>query len=305
MKDVLYIINPAGQGGAGIRAWRRFKSIWPDQIDPKDVIVTEKPGHAREIAASMSDYNILAAVGGDGTVKEVMSGVMQRQGPQPKLAIIPGGTGNDAALQVGIRSVDDAVIALRDRHLREFDLLRVDCQIEGREGYRHAFLYGSVGLSPNRMVKPWMKRLLGPKAAYYLGTLLQIILYHSPYMSVHTEEKEYTGRNLMVIVGNAEWTGGASMRTSPGAIIDDGQMNITIVPSLSKLRVITKMFLKVATGTYINEPGISYFPGRKIQVYSNPPSALEIDGDRLGTTPATFTICPRALQVISLKQPNK
>jgi diacylglycerol kinase family enzyme len=95
VEKVLHIINSAGHGGAGTRAWEEFKKLWSDPIDSGDVVVTERAGHAREIAAARSDYEILAAVGGDGTVGEVISGIMERQGAKAKVAIVPGGTGND------------------------------------------------------------------------------------------------------------------------------------------------------------------------------------------------------------------
>jgi diacylglycerol kinase family enzyme len=76
MSSILYIINPAGHGGAGIKVWEKLQSKWPDQIDSKDVHFTERQGHAREIATSAEGYDILTAVGGDGTVGEILTGIM-------------------------------------------------------------------------------------------------------------------------------------------------------------------------------------------------------------------------------------
>ncbi len=77
MKQTLYIINPAGNGGAGTKAWEDFQAVWPEPIDPSQVVFTEHPGHARAIAATPKRYDTLAAVGGDGTVGEVISGIME------------------------------------------------------------------------------------------------------------------------------------------------------------------------------------------------------------------------------------
>ena len=65
MSGVLYIINPAGRGGVGMRIWDAFKKLWPDTIDSKNMVVTERPGHARKIALTRDDYEIIAAVGGE------------------------------------------------------------------------------------------------------------------------------------------------------------------------------------------------------------------------------------------------
>ena len=299
MSNILYIINPAGHGGAGTKAWAAFKALWPDEIDAGNAIVTDGPGHAQEIAASVEGYDTFAAVGGDGTVGEVMSGIMDRQGPQPTLAIIPAGTGNDIARNVGIPSVEGAVRTLREGCTRRFDLIRVDCQTDGQSAHKYSFLTCCVGFSSIPMVKPWMKRFLGPKGAYYLGTFLQVIVYRSPHMTVRAAEREHNGRTWMVIVGNAEWTGGGSMCLAPGARTDDGDLNITVFTAQSKLKLYTKVFPKVPTGVHIHEPGVDYFPGKRIEVDSTPPAMLELDGDIFGATPATFTVCPQALRVIS------
>jgi diacylglycerol kinase family enzyme len=149
------------------------------------------------------------------------------------------------------------------------------------------------------MVKPWMKRLLGANGAYYLGTLLQIIVYRAPDMTMCFDDREFRGYTWMVVVGNSETSAGGSMCLSPGARLDDGELNISIFPSQSKLKMVTKLMPKIATGEHVNDASISYFPGRRIAIDSNPSAFLELDGDLFGTTPATFTVCPGALQVMT------
>jgi diacylglycerol kinase family enzyme len=94
MRKILFIINPGASGGQGELVWEKFRSMWPDNIDPGDVKISSAPGHAREIAASTEGYDILATVGGDGTISEIINGIMDRAGSTPSLAIIPAGTGN-------------------------------------------------------------------------------------------------------------------------------------------------------------------------------------------------------------------
>jgi len=86
MTRALYIINPAGHGGAGLKAWDRFQALWPDTIPSDCAVMTSYPGHAREIAAAPDGCDTLIAVGGDGTVAEIMSAIMDRRGQKPKLA---------------------------------------------------------------------------------------------------------------------------------------------------------------------------------------------------------------------------
>ena len=165
MNRTLYVINPAGHGGAGIKAWEGFKSIFPDKIPAQDCVFTQRPGHAREIAFSADPHDTLVVVGGDGTVGEAMTAIMHRQAPDIRLAIVPAGTGNDIARNVGIRAVEDAADALRNGKPRDFDIMRVETHIEGRPTVNYAFLSGVVGFSSIPRIRPWMKRLLGPEGA--------------------------------------------------------------------------------------------------------------------------------------------
>jgi diacylglycerol kinase family enzyme len=88
------------------------------------------------------------------------------------------------------------------------------------------------------------------------------------------------------------------MCVAPGARTDDGELNAVIIPSRSKLKMMTKTLPKVASGAHVHEPGVLYFPVKKIEVVSDPPVILDIDGDIFGMTPATFAVCPKAVQVL-------
>ena len=298
MRKVLYIINPAGHGGAGLKVWERFKSEWPDPIDPGDVHFTERQGHAREIATAAEGYDVLAAVGGDGTVGELISGMMAQPEPHPKIAIIPAGTGNDIARNLGAFPFENALESLRGHHAKSVDLIRIECQVDGRSSHRYAFLTANAGFSANTVIRPWMKRMLGPTGAYYLATILRIITYRAPLVTVQSGKRDYRGKAWMVIVANVERTSGGSMCLAPGALFDDGELNVSIIPFQSKLRDVPNMLPKVAAGGHVDEPGVSYFPSRHVTVESDPPAVLDIDGDVFGTTPAVFEVCPRAVQIL-------
>ncbi len=298
LNKVLYIINPAANGGAGIQIWEAFKSCSAEPIDPAHVVYTEHPGHASEIATTVEGYETIVAAGGDGTVSEVICGIMNRKNPALSLAVIPCGTGNDIARNAGIFSVSDAATALYNGELRAFDLIRITRQVDGHEEHRHAFLFANVGFSSIPMMKPWMKRLLGATGAYYLATMLQILAYRPPHMIVRVDGKEHTGPIYLVVAANTERAGGGCMRIAPGAITDDGMLNISIMKSASIYKVITRLFTCISKGTHINQPEVSYFTGRNIEVYSEPEAVLDLDGELFGTTPATISVCPRVLNLL-------
>jgi diacylglycerol kinase (ATP) len=299
MKKILYIVNPAAFGGQGHYGWRKFCLRWPEQISQQDIIVTKGSNHAREIASSCQDYDILAAVGGDGVVNEVFSGIMDRQGKHPALAIIPAGTGNDIALNLGIKTIEDAAETLRQGHTKEFDLFRIDCQVDGQSAHRYSFLSCGIGFSAisYSMVGPWMKRLLGSKAAYCFAIVVGALFYKPLQMTVRWQDNEYSDRTFIAIISNAQWLTAGAMRVAPGACMDDGELNVTIIPFQSRLSILRKI-AKSTKGTHINESGIAYFPAKRIEVESELPIKLAIDGDVFGTTPAVFTVCPSAIKIV-------
>jgi len=300
MARILFIVNPAALGGQGLQAWERFRAQWPDPVDLDDAVITHGPDHATDLAAAAEGYETLVAVGGDGTAREAVVGLMARCPPRPRLALIPAGTGNDVARSLGILTVEDGVAALQDGHTRFMDLVQIDCHDHGQPARRYACLTTSVGFSAVviRSLKPWMKRVLGAERAYLLATLIAVARYRPPRMTVRWEGQEHQGLTWMVNVGNAEWECGGSMRMSPGALIDDGELNVCLIRSGPKLKILRKL-PTIFTGAHVHEPEVSYFPVTEIEVESDPPAGLQMDGDVLGTTPATFTVCPRALEVVA------
>ena len=165
----LFIINPAGHGGTGTTTWEQFQACWSQPISPADAIVTQRPGHARDIAFSAEGYDTLTAVGGDGTVGDVMSGILDRPGDRPQLAIVPGGTGNDIARNVGVHSIPEAARAMREGQLRAFDMMRVEYRDGAQPRNRYAFLLTAVGFSSIPMIRPWMKRFPGAERGVLPG----------------------------------------------------------------------------------------------------------------------------------------
>jgi len=298
MNRTLYIINPQGHGGAGMFAWKRFLSLWSDPIRAEDIFITKTPQCARERAAGAHEYQTIVAVGGDGTVGEVLSGMMERKEDRPLLAIIPAGTGNDIARQIGIHSVEDAITALQQRAVQSCDLIHVQCRANGADVQRYGFLFACAGFSPAHMIRPWMKRLLSARGAYYLATVLHLMIYRPRRVDIVHGSETIVGHHWLVMAANAEWAGGGGMRVAPDARLDDGELKITLVSAMSKFRMLTTVLANVGRGNHIHQLGVRYFAANTIQVESEVPVPLDVDGEVFGETPATLSICPSCLQIL-------
>ena len=294
MKKTLYIINPTGNGGAGIRVWAKFKELWGQPIDKTDVIYTERPLHAVEIASSAQGYDIIAAVGGDGTVNEVLEGVYKNKN-KPFLGIIPAGTGNDIGRSVGIKSIEDAVQALKEGQANKFDVMLSNSEI----GEKCSLLQTDFGFSAIRRVKPWMKKFFGPKIAYYWAVFVEILLFRPWNMTLEWDNQKFSGKITILMIANVEKTAGGSMMIGPGATPTDGKLTVTIVPYKSKYDCLINKFPKTPTGEIIKEEDVLFFRTEKISVICDPPSELTIDGDLHSSTPAVVRILPRFMDIIS------
>ncbi|MBN1871819.1 MAG: hypothetical protein JW800_04525 [Candidatus Omnitrophica bacterium] len=302
MTKILYVINRNPFRGHGNEVWMKFRSLWPEKVRPEDIIMTRWPGHARDIAARSKGYDVIASFGGDGTASDVLSGIMDHKEPRPALAIFPGGTTNLMTYNLGIRSIEDGIELLRQGYTRFFDIMRVDCRVNGRPSHKYSFLACNAGFAAisYRMLGPWMEHFFGSRLARYLRAIMGIVMYRPTHVTMRYDGQEYSGYTKAVLIGNAEWILEDDLPATPVMGFDDGELNVTIIPAQTKLRDFSNIS-KVAVGRNIKEKGVLYFPAKQSEIKSNPPTGLAIDGEFYGTTPATITLCPRAIKVVSAK----
>jgi len=297
MAKILYIVNANPFRGHGSEMWRRFCSVWPEKIEPEDVIMTKRSGHAREIAARSKEYDIIASFGGDGTASDILSGIMERDEPRPAIAIFPGGTTNIMAHNLGVMSIEDAVRLLREGHARPFDIMRVDCLVNGLPAHKYSFMACNAGFAAvsYRMLGPWMERFLGVKTGRYIRAIAGMIIYRPKRMTVRYEGRKYSDYTKAILIGNTEWILEENAYAAPRAKTGGSQLNVTIIPAQTKIRDFANIS-KIAVGGRIKEKGVLYFLTKRSKIESVPPA---IDGEFFGTTPATVTLCPHAVNVIS------
>ncbi len=301
MDRVLYIVNPTSNGGTGIKVWERYNQQLSEPLPAQDVHFTHHCNHARELASAALDYDLIVAVGGDGTVGEVISGIMScdSEAGRPALAVLPAGTGNDIARHVGAFPLEKAITTLQGRQFKSFDLIRIACQGDDGPLVRHAFLYATAGFSALLKFKPWMKRYLGPAIGTYLSMILALLDFQAPKMTVSWDGGAYTGPLWMAIAANGESVAGASIRLAPGAKTDDGALDLLLIPAKSKPVMLATILPKIPTGRHIGVAGVEYFRSTIMEVDADRAVRVEIDGDVYGYTPALFKVCPMALRVLS------
>jgi len=266
-------------------------------VSAEAVLFTDHPGHARTLAASARDVDTVVCVGGDGTAGEVLSGLMSVGERRPRLLVVPAGTGNDIARQLGMSTPERAIAVFKEMAFRAHDVIRVECQAGEAEVRRYGFLFASAGFSTAPWMKPWMKRWLPARFAYLVATARALFASRPCLMKVVAGDRMCRGRCWIVVAGNTERAGGNSLCIAPGARTDDGLLNLSVVRAAPKVATLTKLLLKAPRGTHVKDPGVEYFPAESMRVESDLSCPVDVDGDVVGTTPATFTVCPRAVEL--------
>jgi YegS/Rv2252/BmrU family lipid kinase len=287
--------------GRAARRWSRLLVDLEARKLKPDHVITDGPGHAISLAREATpSYDVITAVGGDGTVNEVASGILLAGETKTTLAVIPLGTGNDAAQMLGIRSVADAVNALTSGTTRTIDAIEVRCHDGARKLTRYALLYAAVGFAGQllKCTTPAVKRLFGPRYCYSVGFFRALLGFRSPTMRVRCDDREFNGRMFLVSAGNAEIVGAGTMRLSPGAKVDDGQLNVNVIENLGRLET-ARWFPKVLTGTHTTHPKVRYFAATTVAIESEELMEIQMDGELCGHTPATFQVRPGAMRVIA------
>jgi YegS/Rv2252/BmrU family lipid kinase len=246
----------------------------------------------------------VVAAGGDGTVREVVSGILAAGlGDRTQLGLLPLGTGGDLARTAG--APRDLMAAAR--RIAHGSALPVDA---GRVGYRDAadrevvtgFLnVASLGVSGlvTELVEQASKAL-GGRVAFLLGTLRALRRYRPvPVQLLLDGELLHDGPLVLAAAANGRYFGGG-MQIAPEARLDDGLLDVVVVPEFSRLRLLREL-PRIYRGTHLGVEGVIHAKGRRLEARAASGAArIEIDGEPLGSAPAEVELLPGALRLCGL-----
>lgn len=300
------IANPnAGSGrdsGQGLRAaaGRLLEHGWTVSWR-----ATERPGHARELAAeaAAAGLDIVIAAGGDGTVNEVVNGLVDSP---TALALLPAGTGNVLAAELGLVGVptplhrpdlEAAAEALCAGRIRPIDTGRAE-QADGTA--RHYVLWAGVGLDAEvaRVLEGegrGLKRHLGPAAYGALG-IKAVLSARGTSVVVESDGERIGGRLLLGVVANVRLYGG-TVALSPDALLDDGRLDVSLFMGgsiLSSLRHLGAVLARRRAP----RPEWRSLRAARVVISADPPLPVHVDAEPFGTTPVSLTVRPRSLLLV-------
>ena len=235
-----------------------------------DLILTETCGHAIQLAdeAGANGYQTVVAVGGDGTVNEVINGLMKsdaRGELTASLGVIPVGRGNDFSFGMGIpQDIPNACRVLVNGNTRKIDVgwVRGGDYPDGR------YFGNGIGIGFDTVVGFEAAKLpsfISGMPAYLIAALKTIFLYFdAPLLRIEIDEKVLEQPCLLVSMMNGRRMGGSFM-FAPDSESDDGLLNLCIAHQVSRMQVLG-LFPKVMSGTQKDHPAIQMPTGKVIRV---------------------------------------
>ncbi len=255
-------------------------------------------GSAEEAAetvknAEFNKYAAIAAAGGDGTIFNVLNGYFKNNSPNKiPLAVIPLGTGNAFARDLGIESKDikSAVNSIKNGHTQRADIGKF--KSEGNE-YYFANIIGMGFVTDVARTAHGFKKLGG--LSYTLG-----VLYHTLYLKSFDVTISYDGSEInrsvsFIEISNTRYTG-KDFLMAPAASINDGLFDITIMNKATRRRLLSGL-PKIFKGNHIYMDEVESIQARSIKISASSPKILTPDGEILGSTPLEIECIPEALEV--------
>ncbi len=292
-KRFLLIVNPRSGKRRGLAVLEQVKPVFAAADVELDVRITEQSGHARQVArdCSLAGYDGLCLIGGDGTVHEVVSGLIERgESASIPLGLIPAGTGNDVAKQLGVSSPFEAARRIVVGRTSPFDVAKVEAG--GQTDYC-VTIVGWVGVADINCTAERL-RMLGPPR-YAVAALWHILFPKRRRARLVLDDQSFEDDFLLVVACNTVFSG-SGMRLAPRAKVDDGKLDVVILRRASRWQML-RLFAKVFDGSHVDMPCVEYHQVRSLSILSDDREPLDLDGEIKGTSPVSIQMIPGAVRI--------
>ncbi len=260
---------------------------------------TVHPGDGTRLAreAVADGAQVAIAVGGDGTVNELVNGLV---GSEVALGVLPVGTGNVWAKEMGCpgwllpyrHPLREAAQGLLGSTVRRIDV--------GRANGRHYILWTGIGFDAEvaHEVEPLIevRRRLG-NVLYVVSALGVALSFVGTRSTLIIDGQVYRRRIVMAVVANVRLYGGGLFRLAPAAYVDDGSLDVYLFRGEGTAATL-RHFASLLSQYHVHDPRVEFVQARRVEIYTDKPMAVQVDGEADGQTPLTVEVAPRALKVL-------
>jgi len=305
------VVNPMSAGGRTGRRLDALRRAADDTFAQWEIRETQGPGHATAIAAEAVEhgFQLVASVGGDGTHSETVNGLFDGsvpRDPEVVFGAVPAGTGSDLVRTVGMpNDLDAALRVLAGGETRSSDVLeaRLASQAGGEPLHRLCVNVLSFGMSGEvvRLANRGSKRLGG--TVTFLGATLRALASYTPrrarlrWTDAEGDDDEWSGTLVTAFVTNGEYCGGG-MRVGRGGSMQDGAVDLVIVPRLPMARQIAGL-PRLYSGRVEAIPGVlrRRIVSLEAEGIDVAPVPVEVDGEQPGSLPLHVRVLPGTLRI--------
>lgn len=305
MEKILAIINPASNGGKTSEKWPGFYNYFNNSNLEIKEVYTEYRGHAVELAkyAVLKGYKYIMAVGGDGTVNEIINGLIEKDkllNPDLRLIIFSQGTGSDLIRTLNISSqVEDLFKTIKRDKSRKIDIIKaVYKNKENDKKCRYFVNAADCGMGAEVAARVNKKSKIKTGNISYLTAVFSTLFeYRNKEVEVYADGlKIYNGRLNTLVAANGKYFGGG-IKIAPDAELSSGQINIILLKDFSRLGIILNL-IKGYKGSHLKHPKVESFGVKTLKIYSEPKMNLEVDGENIAETPVLFSVLEDKLSVL-------
>lgn len=297
MMKIVLVVNPcSGRNKTGTLLPRVQKLMNARGIQP-DLMVSRSSSHLRAIGSTLeiSRYKAIVAMGGDGTTFHLVNGLLSSHPPEdlPPLGLIPAGSGNSFVRDLNILTPEQAVSTIVLMRTKSVDLIRFT-------GEEHRFFFLNLmglGFVTDVAVTAQRFKCLND-LSYLIGVIRRTLSLSRTHMDIEVDGHAFSGPFCFAEFCNSRYTGGR-MLMAPQARIDDGLMDVVLVNTLSRWKLITSL-PRIFTGTHLQMPETTCIKGKTAQISIQSGSGMLLpDGEIMGTAPGTLEVLPRKLKVLA------
>jgi len=300
------IVNPRSASGTTGRNWARIdQEIRRGLKTDLDVRFTERQGHGTTLAseAIKEGYDRVVAVGGDGTINEVMNGFFEKGkliNPNAALAVMSIGTGSDFVKTLEFPTTPfEAAERIRLGKAWTIDLGK--CTFTGLDGEQQSRLFiniadfGSGGAIVDKVNRT--SKVFGGQISFLWGILTTLPTYKNKLTKYRVDDGPEEEKVLNTfVVANGRYYGGG-LKPAPNAQLDDGLLDIVSIGDVGFLEAISSLG-KFRKGTYLEIPKVTFSKGKTVVASSEETQLVEMEGEVVGRLPARFEMLPKAMKII-------
>jgi len=298
-RRILFIINPVAGNGKTIELLPIIKEKMNSASESIDytIYVSKNIGDISRVVNEYykEGYEEFVAVGGDGSLSELINGFDFPCDKIPSIGILPMGTGNDFVKNTSEKKNFDLIF----NSILQNKKMVIDVGVVNNFNFINVCSFGIDG--PIIKDTDRYKKILPGQSSYLFSTLKAGISFKPNQVKVVADGKEYSGHMILIAVGNGKYFGGG-MNVCPEALLDDGLFEVCLVSDVSKLKFI-KEISKIYSGRLKELKEVIYIKAKNIEIeVQGQPYFINADGNLMGTTPARISIIEKGVFFYSSDQ---